>query len=237
MSFDDDWGRPVESSGEFARPEGLAGHLIVVFPLGYVPFIQTRFTVQGKKSDAICCDIVDLDDKDEYGQPGKVYRSSNLMQAQLIVGLRPFIGRKVLGTIGKGVGKSGMNPPWVITDMSGDPACMDRARAWAAAHPDFVKSPFTARDEEAPAAAAAQLPPDLRQYTNPPAQQARASYTPPQHQPPQQRRDDYGQPPHVPVAGSPQLSSEELSVLQRMRQQAAEKARQQQEQYGDEPPF
>ena len=157
MFDDEDWGRPVENSGEYARPETLAGHLLIVFPLGYVPFLQTKFTVPGKKSDAICCDVVDLDDKDETGAVGKVYRTSNLMQARIIQDLKPFIGRKVLGRIGKGVSKNGMNPPWVITDMSGDGALTDRARAWAQANPNFVKSEFVARDDSAMAAATAAL--------------------------------------------------------------------------------
>lgn len=152
-SFDDDWGRPVENNGEFARPDALQGHLLIVFPLGYVPHLQTKFTVPGKKSDAICCDVVDLDDADEAGNPGKIYRTSNLMQAKIIQNLKPFIGRKVLGRIGKGVSKNGMNPPWEITDMTGDAALMERARTWAQANPNFVKSTFMERDDTAIAAA------------------------------------------------------------------------------------
>ncbi len=169
-SFDDDWGRPVENSGEYARPELLAGHLLIVFPLGYVPFLLTKFTVPGKKSDAICCDVVDLDDKDEAGNAGKIYRTSNLMQARIIQDLKPFIGRKVLGRVGKGVSKNGMNPPWVITDMSADPALMERARAWAQANPNFVKSEFVPRDEAAPPAQAqanAPMPPALQGFAQP----------------------------------------------------------------------
>jgi hypothetical protein len=228
MTFDDDdWGRPVET-GEFARPENLNGHLLIVFPLGYVPHIQTKFTVPGKKSDAICCDIIDLDDKDESGQPGKVYRNSNLMQGQLIATLRPWISRKVLGRMGKGVSKNGMNAPWVITDMLDDPSCVEKAKAWSLAHPTFHKSPFVDRQEEvaAHAAAVAALPDDLRQYTQQPAQQAAPQYGSSYAAPAQQQ-----QAPAAPVAGSVVLSAEEQSVLARLRQRQAAAAQQ------DEPPF
>lgn len=224
MSFDDDWGRPVET-GEYARPENLNGHLLIVFPLGYVPFIQTKFTVPGKKSDAICCDIIDLDDKDESGQPGKVYRQSNLMQGQLIATLRPWIGRKVLGRMGKGVSKNGMNAPWVITDMLDDPSCVERAKAWSQAHPSFAKSPFQEWKEEAPAATPADLPQNLQQYTHQPQQQQQnpAGPYPPQQPPPQQS---------APVAGSVELSDEEQSVLARLRDRQRQASLQ-----NVEPPF
>jgi hypothetical protein len=225
-SFDDDWGRPVENNGEFARPEVLQGHLLIVFPLGHVAHIQTKFTVPGKKSDAICCDVVDLDDKDEAGNAGKIYRTSNLMQARIIQDLKPFIGRKVLGRIGKGVSKNGMNPPWVITDMSGDGALMERARAWAQANPNFVKSEFVAWDDSAVAAATqvlqqgfGQTQPAYQNQRDQPQgyqqewaqpQQQQPYYPPqPQYQPvqqqqyPPQQQQDY-QPPYQGYAQPPQ---------------------------------
>lgn len=201
-TFDDDWGRPVENNGEFARPELLAGHLLIVLPLGYVPFIMTKFTVPGKKSDAICCDVVDLDDKDEAGNVGKIYRTSNLMQARIIQDLKPFIGRKVLGRIGKGVSKNGMNPPWVITDMSADPALMERARAWAQANSQFVKSEFMARDDIAPPVVAnAPMPQGQQGFAQPTQQGYGQGYG----QQPQQQLyyGDQYQTPHHPAPAAP----------------------------------
>lgn len=188
MSFDDEWGRTVEPTAEYARPEKLEGHLIIVFPLGYIEHMQTKFTVPGKKSDAICCDIIDLDDVDESGQPGKVYRTSNLMQAQLIVGLRPFIGRKTIVRIGKGVAKNGMNPPWTAVDAVPEPGAVERADAWMVAHPNFNKSPFTPRTEVAPSAPST---------WNQPAQQGFQAqpqgYQPAPQAPPQYAQAPYGQ--------------------------------------------
>ena len=187
MSLDDEWGRTVEPTAEYARPEKLEGHLIIVFPLGYIEHMQTKFTVPGKKSDAICCDIIDLDDVDESGQPGKVYRTSNLMQAQLIVGLRPFIGRKTIVRIGKGAAKNGMNPPWTAVDAVPEPGAVERADAWMAAHPSFNKSPFTPRTEVAP---------PVQPVWNQPAQQGFQAQ-PQQYQPaPQVPSQQYAQAPY-----------------------------------------
>lgn len=225
MTFDDDdWGRPVEG-GEFARPENLNGHLLIVFPLGYVPHIQTKFTVPGKKSDAVCCDIIDLDDKDDSGQPGKVYRQSNLMQGQLIATLRPWIGKKVLGRMGKGVSKNGMNAPWVITDMLDDASCVERARAWSTTHPNFHKSPFQEwKEDPIPAAAQAAATAALPQSLQGNLQQDRG-YS--------QYDDAYNPAPRqaAPAQGSVTLSAEEQSVLARLRQRQAAAAQQ------EEPPF
>src|SRR6186713_1227864 len=108
----DEWGSVT--TGEFVKPQQVEGHLLIVYPTGYVPFIQTVHSRPDKPSDAIRVDLVDLDETDEAtGAPGKIYRNSNWMQSVLIATLRPEIGRKVLGVMGKGVGKKGFNAPWV----------------------------------------------------------------------------------------------------------------------------
>lgn len=225
MSYnDEEYGRVVESTGEYARPEALNGHLVIVFPVGYHEHLQTRFSMPGKKSDALCCDIVDLDDKDADGLPGKVYRSSNLMQSQLIVGLRPFIGRKVLGRIGKGVSKTGMNAPWIITDMSTDPVAMERAKAWKVANPDFVTSPFMARDPLAVPMTTAPVYQDT--ITQPALVPAAPVDVVPVPAAPVVA---------APVPGSSQLTVEELNLLQKLRM---DKARREAENpFEDKPPF
>lgn len=143
MSFDDDdWGRPVQTS-EFARVDALAGHLLIVFPIGYIEHSPTRFSQPGKASDVIVCDIIDLDAADDAGNPGKIYRTTWLRPSKLIVDLRPFINKKTIVRIGKGVAQNGMNAPWVANDAFGEPGAVDRARSWAQANPNFAVSTFT----------------------------------------------------------------------------------------------
>lgn len=239
---DEEFGQ-VTSGGEFARPESLNGHLLVIYPIGYVPHIQTQYSRPGERSDAVCCDVIDLDDKDELGNIGKVYRSSNFMQAQLIVSLRPFVGRKVLGIMGKGVGKVGRQAPWVIRDMSQDQESVARARAWSHANPGFGVSAFAAPltyqgpgNQVAPATPAPPpAPPTVPAYSPDPVHPAPTPPSAPaQYAPPAQQ--------YAPAAGSPPLSTEELDMLQWMRveraRREAEAQRQQQpDQFGDQPPF
>jgi hypothetical protein len=215
MSYDDEeYGHPTET-GEFARPDLLNGHLILVYPVGYRDDLQTRFGVK----DAVVCDIIDLDDKDDIGQPGKLYRLSNFMQGKLIQALRPFIGRKVLGRMGIGVNKGGLNPPWVITDLSADAVALERAKAWRMANPNFTPSVFVPREEW-----------ERRQQE----QLAQQPAQPPQ--PPQRPAAPSQQPATAAVGGSAQLSTEELDMLQQLRM---EKARREaaDNQFQDQAPF
>jgi hypothetical protein len=218
---EEEWGRPAEVGGEFARPADLNGHLLIVYPLGYVENIQTQFG----PSDGICVDVVDLDDKDDRGRPGKVYRASNFMQGQLIASLKNQIGSKILGVMGQGQGKPGRNRPWIIVDMSGDPGCRDRAAAWKSENPNFRPSPFVPRDTREP-----QGHPTVPE---PPRQTQSAPYVAPVVQTPTQ----YGQaaPLRAPVAGSPTLDAEEASLVEQFRQRRA--AAQQQASFTDEAPF
>lgn len=268
--YEDEWGRAAEVGGEFVKPAQLNGHLVIVYPIGYIPFIQTRFSGQGgKPSDGIAVDVVDLDDKNEHGQPGKVYRNSNFMQAHLIAALKSQIGSKVLGMISQGVAKNGMNAPWIIVDMSADPAARERGSAWLAANPNFQASPFVLREQRpiepmynpVPAApyrgpssfqqepAPQQFTADNRyggpsQYQAPPTPPAQPQYTQPQYTqpqppPPPPQQPQYNGPHYAPVAGSPQVSQEEMTVLQQHRamRAAAEAEAARQASFNDVPPF
>lgn len=161
---DDDWGQVVNGSGDFARVDQLENHLLIVYPRGYIEHHPTKFSQPGKKSDVIVCDVVDLDAPDDNGQaPGKVYRNAWWRQSQLIISLRPFIDKRVLGRITKGISRNGMNPPWVIGDSTAEPGAIERARTWAHANPNFALSPFDPnRLPTIPA------PPPAGQYGGPP---------------------------------------------------------------------
>lgn len=251
----DEWGRAAETGGEFIQPRQLAGHLLIIYPIGYVPHIQTRFSQAGKQSDAVAVDVVDLDDKNEQGLPGRVYRNSNWMQGQIIASLRPSIGSKILATIGQGMSKSGMNPPWVIIDMFDDSTAKERASAWLAANPDFRPSPFVLRQPapvapvqqqqtypQTPAPAPYQQPPAFSNFVQPqPQGYGQQQPNPIQQQPSQYPQQQYQQPgPSQPappqrfgVQGAAQLGQQEMTMLEQMRNLY----HQQQAGNGDNPPF
>jgi hypothetical protein len=230
MSFDDDWGRP-QIGGEFTQPRDLEGHLLIIYPIGYIPYLPTRFTTPGKKSDAICVDVVDLDAKAEDGTIGKVYRNCNWMQAQIIQNLKPMIGSKVLGTIGKGVAKNGMNQPWTIIDLLDNPGAKQRAVEWREANPNFRTSTFVPRTEQEPAAPAPA--PQQPSYQAP----QQPSYSAPQqgYQAPQQGYLPPAQ--YAPASGSPTMTDEEMSVLQAMRARTEQRRQQEAQHYQPNPGF
>lgn len=255
----EEFGRIVEG-GEFVKPAQLNGHLVIIYPIGYIPFIQTRFSGQtGKPSDGIAVDVVDLDDKNDQGLPGKVYRNSNFMQAQLIASLKSQIGNKVLGVVSQGVARNGMNAPWVVVDMSGDPAARERASAWLQANPNFQPSPFVPRSQVLgdPAAPAPQsYSQDAGGYYTPQTQQQQRPVQQQQQQQPAQnytldsmRATGNAAPPpppppqYAPVAGSAQLSQEDMTVLQHHRAQRAiaeaeaQREAQRQASFQEQPPF
>jgi hypothetical protein len=269
VSENDDWGRPAEVGGEFVKPVQLNGHLIIVFPLGYIPFIATKFSGQsGKPSDGIAVDVIDLDDLDDYGNPGKVYRNNSFMQSQLIASLKSQIGNKILGVMSQGTARNGMNPPWVIVDMSADPAALERGAAWKALNPNFRPSTFTPR--AAAPVAPAQPPAQNYQQPNPGYSQPGQGYqqpqsggyqappqnyqqpvsppqgggyqqpaAPPQYQQPQYQQPAQQQPAYVAAAGSPQISQEDMTVLQQHRaaRAAVEAEAARQASFNDQPPF
>lgn len=217
--LDEEWG--TAASGEFVKPQELEGNLLIVYPTGYVPFIQTVHTRPDKPSDAIRVDVVNLDQIDEAtGTPGKVYRNSNWMQSVLIASLRPEIGRKVLGVMGKGVGKKGFNAPWVLTDMSGDEKARQRASEWLAAHPNFTPSTFL--DPAVDPMSKGYTPTPQAQYAQPAATSTPAAPA--------------REPEYVPVPGSQyQVTDEEASLLAQLR--AQRKEREAQANPNAEPPF
>lgn len=170
MSTDGDWGTPSAMTGEYFNLPKAKGHLVAIFPRGYKPFKQTKFTVQGKQSDAINCDVIDLDEIGEDGLEGKLYRNVDLMQARLIQALKPMIDGKVLGRIAQEPSAMG-NPAWVLHPADADGIA--RANIWRESHPNFVPSTFS------------YSPPELQQ---PPVQQAPPQQQPQQWQPvPQQQ--------------------------------------------------
>lgn len=224
----DEWGQPTEVGGEFIKPKDLRNHLLIVFPIGYVPHIQTRFSSPDKKSDAITVDVIDLDEKDEYGNPGKVYRNSNWMQSQLIVGLRSLIGSKALGRIDLGMSRNGMNAPWVFNSAADDPTARERAAEWLRQHPLFQPTVFSLREQTSP-----QQQPVQQQLTVTEYPQSTQTTTAQPYQTQPGAYQDRAQVPRVQV----EQPDEEQTVLQRLREIQAEKARAQQAQFRDEPPF
>lgn len=106
------------SGGNSLKPGDVAGHLLVIEPTEYVASMVTAF---GDK-DAIRVTVHDITTQETH--------EDVLFFGALIGALKPQIGKRVLGVIDKGTPKPGQQPPWVITDASGNAAAVEAATAY-----------------------------------------------------------------------------------------------------------
>jgi hypothetical protein len=125
----------------WCNPKDVVGYLLIVWAVDYIEHSPTRFTQADQKADVILVDAVDLDQEDTDGTPGLITRKNWWRQARLIMALKEKIGRPnpTLCRVSKGVPTRGM-PPYVLEDMSGSPADVQRASVWMQAHPNFKPS-------------------------------------------------------------------------------------------------
>lgn len=139
---------PDEAGGVRLYPKDILNHLLLVWVIEYVEHSPTKFTKYGDDGkptspcDAIIVDVVDLDQYDENGVAGLLGRKTWWRQGRLIGVLKPRVGKQnpILVRMGKGGASQGMNAPFEITTMSGDPASVARANNWYAANPNFTPS-------------------------------------------------------------------------------------------------
>lgn len=130
-------------SGDRLNPKDCVGHLLIVWAINYIEDSPTKFSVQGKQSDVIVVDVVDLDVPDEFGYQGKVFRKCWWRQSRLIALLKGRIGRgPALAWMDKGVATMGF-PPFILTEAKHDAEANKRAQAWFQAHPDFTPGSVT----------------------------------------------------------------------------------------------
>jgi hypothetical protein len=136
MQFDSEPARSNET--ESLYPQDCPNHLLMVWFTGYIEHSPTRYTVAGKKSDAIVVDIVDLDQADENGYQGKVFRQTWWRPGRLIGFGKQRIGRPnpVLARMVKGAMIMG-NYPYELELMDHDPECVNRGKAWFQANPGW----------------------------------------------------------------------------------------------------
>jgi hypothetical protein len=121
------------AGGDQLAPADVLNRLLIVKPTRYREGISTQYG----ESDAIQCDVVDLDDiVVDTGQPQQ-YRGVLWFQRVLIAGLKDEIGGLVLARMGKGTAKPGQSAPWILNDATGDQAAVAKASAWLEANPGF----------------------------------------------------------------------------------------------------
>lgn len=145
----DEWDEPGQGMGDRINPRDILNHLLIIWVVDYIAHSPTRFTVQGKASDVIVVDIVDLDQADERGFQGLLARKVWWRQARLIASLKGKVGTRMLSRMSQGTGSSGFNAPFELISMLSDSGCKARAEQWIKAHPEFVPSTAGVREMNA----------------------------------------------------------------------------------------
>ncbi len=179
-----------EAGGSKLYPKDILNHLLLVWVIEYIEHSPTKFTKYGNDGkpsspcDAVIVDVVDLDQYDDNGVAGLLCRKTWWRQGRLIGVLKPRVGKPnpILVRMGKGGASQGMNAPFEITTMSGDPASVARANNWYAANPNFTPSAVYVDDRPAvqealPMDRTMPLPP-ARPAETPLEEAARLSYAP-----------------------------------------------------------
>lgn len=134
---------PEETGGNRCYPKDIVNHLLLVWAIDYIAHSPTQYTRPDKPSDVIVVDVVDLDQVDEFtNQAGLVARRTWWRQSRLIQSLKPRLGNTdpMLVRMVKGMGSKGMNAPFELLSMTGDPGCVGRATAWLNSNHDFAPS-------------------------------------------------------------------------------------------------
>jgi hypothetical protein len=132
-----------ETDGRRIYPRDILGHLILVWPVEYLPNKPTINSRPDRPSDVVVVDVVDLDVVDpETNRPGLLAQRVWWRPALLIRDLKNLIGSKnpVVAYMTQGGATPGRNAPFKLVSASGDEACMRRAREWRAQNPGFVPS-------------------------------------------------------------------------------------------------
>jgi hypothetical protein len=125
------------SGGSGLRISDIEGHLVVIEPTEYIASMTTSY---GDK-DAIRVTVHDITTQETHGDV--------LFFGAIIGELKPQVGKRVLGVIGKGVAKNGQAPPWTVTDASTNADAVAAATAYLTGQ---VAATITAPATPAPAA-------------------------------------------------------------------------------------
>jgi hypothetical protein len=120
----------------YINPPDMINHLLLVWPVRYEPVTETKYPrLDGKPSDAVYVDVVDLSVAGEDGYPGKVMRQAKWTQGRLI--------RDTKGACGVGreepmlvqMTKSG--DAYELIEQAHNPGSVQMAEWWMNAHPQF----------------------------------------------------------------------------------------------------
>lgn len=123
--------------GDYWKPEEHINGLMIVRPIkyqesGYI----TEYRPEGM--DAMFCDIAVLDAVNDDGTKGKIFRNASVLQGYLKGTFKRYLGHTLVGAVILGPKAKGQKPPYMWTDLSGDPASVAVASTWLQANQRFL---------------------------------------------------------------------------------------------------
>lgn len=176
-----------EAPRTYINPPDMIGHLLIVWPVRYEADTFTKYPRQdGRPSDAVYADIVDLNLPDENNQPGKVMRQAKWTQGRLIRDTKHAIGASRDDGMLVQMARDG--DAYQLIDMTTNPGAVQYAEGWLAAHPNFhpgQDAPQSNGNQQGPIRS---TPPYPQSFPMPQQQQqaAPSGVWPPVSSPPQQ---------------------------------------------------
>mgnify|MGYP003580050045 CR=1 FL=1 len=145
----------------YVNPKDQIGHLLMVWPVRYETDTYTKYPRRdGLPSDAVYCDVVDLNLADENGYAGKLMRQCKWTQGRLIRDTKRNVGAPDPMLVRMGMD----GDAYIIVDMTSDANAVALAEAWLAAHPEF--KPGDSSTEPAPVNRPQSAPPAPQPATN-----------------------------------------------------------------------
>jgi len=97
------------AAGSTLKPADVEGHLLIVEPVEYIANMATAMG----ESDAIKCNVHDVN-------AGEYHEGILWFSKVLVSSMKPKVGKRLLGVMGKGVAKPGQSAPWMLQDATQD---------------------------------------------------------------------------------------------------------------------
>jgi hypothetical protein len=131
----DPFNSPATGGGDKLPLDDLVGALLIFDVREQCTEMQTSFG----PASPIRCDVAVLDG----GHKAETYPDTLVFPRVLMGQLRPHIGGKVLGRLGKGEAKPGKSAPWTLTDPTeADKETGRKYLAFVAAKTAEIETPF-----------------------------------------------------------------------------------------------
>lgn len=106
------------------------GALLLIEPTSFESQVNTRFG----SNDAVKANVHVIDGPGA----GESYADCLIFPKLLLAQAKGQIGKKILGRLGQGEGKTGQSPPWIFNEASADD--ITKGEAWVRANAPIVSS-------------------------------------------------------------------------------------------------